>query len=145
MSVEEEAEAIRDFLRRFADEVFGEAERQEKDGKRRRRRGRSVSEDCERFKVGKLKQVCKYLFAGNDALLPHVSTVLGMEVDLARGVDAAKLLRDVETLVSERWAPPNEVLVDAFSMRTSYQDSADAAEVAGRTAETGVGKDIVRT
>jgi hypothetical protein len=35
--------------------------------------------------------------------------------------------------------------VDAFSMRTSYQDSADAAEVAGRTAETGVGKDIVRT
>ena len=145
MSVEEEAEAIRGFLRRFADEVFGEAERQEKDGKRRRRRGRSVSEDCERFKVGKLKQVCKYLFAGNDALLPHVSTVLGMEVDLARGVDAAKLLRDVETLVSERWAPPNEVLVDAFSMRTSYQDSADAAEVAGRTAETGVGKDIVRT
>ena len=58
MTAEEEADEIRGFLRRFADEVFGEAERQEAQGKRRRRRGRSPAEDSERFKVGKLKQVC---------------------------------------------------------------------------------------
>ena len=134
MTAEEEADEIRGFLRRFADEVFGEAERQEAEGKRRRRRGRSPAEDSERFKVGKLKQVCKYLFAGNDALLPHVAGVLGTEVDLDAGIDAAKLLRDVEELVAERWrGEPREVLVDAFSLRTAYQGSADASKDAVRT------------
>ena len=133
MTAEEEADEIRGFLRRFADEVFGEAERREAEGKRRRRRGRSPAEDSERFKVGKLKQVCKYLFAGNDALLPHVAGVLGTEVDLDAGIDAAKLLRDVEELVAERWREPREVLVDAFSLRTAYQGSADASKDAVRT------------
>ena len=78
--------------------------------------------------------MCKYLFAGNDALLPHVAGVLGTEIDLDAGIDAAKLLRDVEELVAERWrGEPREVLVDAFSLRTAYQGSADASEDAVRT------------
>ena len=49
-------------------------------------------------------------------------------------IDAAKLLRDVEELVAERWrGEPREVLVDAFSLRTAYQDSADASKDAVRT------------
>ena len=74
------------------------------------------------------------LWAGNDALLPHVAGVLGTEVDLDAGIDAAKLLRDVEELVAERWrGEPREVLVDAFSLRTAYQGSADASKDAVRT------------
>ena len=94
--------------------------------------------------------MCKYLFAGNDALLPHVAGVLGTEADSDAGIDAAKLLRDVEELVAERWrGEPREVLVDVlFSPRTAYQDSADASKEPferelGRDAGVGVEGNVV--
>jgi hypothetical protein len=37
-----------------------------------------------------------------------------------------------------------DVLVDAFSMRTRYADGVGDKEKAGRLAKNGVGKDIVR-
>jgi tRNA-dihydrouridine synthase C len=65
-----------------------------------------------------MKQICKYLFAGNDALAPRASEVLNADAD---SVSAEALLEKVERLVEAHWRPPDDVLVDAFSMRAGYE------------------------
>ena len=49
-----------------------------------------------------------------------------------------------EELVMREWNTPEDVLVDAFSMRTRYADGVEDKEKAGRLADSGVGKDIIR-
>ena len=96
-------------LRRFAAVAFDE--------KPARKPRKNRPNDLENFKLGKLKQVCKYLFAGNPGLVPHLSRVLAADV---ADVTAEETLARVEALVRERWTTPEDVLVDAFSMRTRY-------------------------
>ena len=137
MSREEEAKEVVLFLRAFAAEVFAAEDEPLTARKKRRQR----PEDMENFKLGKLKQICKYLFASNQNLAEHITRVLGTKL-----VDATPqaLLDDIEELVMREWGVPEDVLVDAFSMRTRYADGVDENEKQGRLSSAGVGKDIVR-
>uniref|UniRef100_A0A7S0SN08 Uncharacterized protein n=2 Tax=Mantoniella antarctica TaxID=81844 RepID=A0A7S0SN08_9CHLO len=137
LSREEEAKEVVLFLRRFAAEVFTASDEPAAGKQRRRVR----PEAAENFQLGKLKQVCKYLFASNQSLAAHITRVLG--TTLADGTPQG-LLDDVEDLVMRQWGVPEDVLVDAFSMRTSYADGVAEEEKRGRLATRGVGKDIVR-
>jgi len=143
MSREEEAEEVVFFLRRFAAEVFttNEEESQRNDKRQRRGGGSTRAAEQDGFKLGKLKQVCKYLFAANPALTPHIARVLGTTVKHAT---PEQLLEDIEALVMGEWATPQDVLVDTFSMRTKYADGVSEEEKEGRLATSGFGKDIVR-
>lgn len=131
---EEEAEEVCAFLRRFAAVAFDE--------KPARKPRKHRPNDLENFKLGKLKQVCKYLFAGNPGLVPHISRVLGAD---AADVTAEETLARVEALVRERWTTPEDVLVDAFSMRTRYADGVAEEEKARRMADEGTLRDVVRS
>ena len=126
-------------MRRFADEVFNDAEERLSMARQRQRRQRP--EDMENFKLGKLKQICKYLFASNQSLSRHITRVLGTRLEDAT---PRALLDEIEELVMREWNTPEDVLVDAFSMRTRYADGVGKKEKAGRIADKGVGKDIVR-
>ena len=139
LSREEEAREVVLFLRRFADEVFNDAEERLSMARQRQRRQRP--EDMENFKLGKLKQICKYLFASNQSLSRHITRVLGTRLEDAT---PRALLDEIEELVMQEWNTPEDVLVDAFSMRTRYADGVGKKEKAGRIADKGVGKDIVR-
>jgi tRNA-dihydrouridine synthase C len=76
LSREEEAVEVVLFLRRFAAEVFA-ADDAPATAKQRRRQ---KPEDMENFKLGKLKQICKYLFASNQSLTEHLTRVLGTKL-----------------------------------------------------------------
>ena len=130
---EEEAEEVCAFLRRFAAVAFDE--------KPARKPRKHRPNDLENFKLGKLKQLCKYLFAGNPGLVPHISRVLGAD---AADVTAEETLARVEALVRERWTTPEDVLVDAFSMRTRYADGVAEEEKGRRMADEGTLRDVVR-
>ena len=80
---------------------------------------RLSASDLEKFKLGKLKQVCKYLFAANPGLTPYLAEVLTADADA--GADAEATLTRIERLVEAHWRPPEDVLVDAFSMRAGYE------------------------
>ena len=112
-SREEEAELVRAFLRRFAEEVFAEAPRKP-------RRSAKRGDDLERFKLGKLKQIVKYLFASNPALEASVAEVLSADHE---ETTPGEMLMRVDRLVAERWDTPRDVAVDGFSMRTRYERS----------------------
>lgn len=115
MSREEEAAEVVLFLRRFAAEVFAAADAADDPAAPAKQRRRRKPDDADNFKLGKLKQICKYLFASNQSLAGHIARVLGTELaDAAPGV----LLDDIEELVMREWDTPEDVLVDAFSMRT---------------------------
>ena len=120
-------------MRRFAAVAFDE--------KPARKPRKNRPNDLENFKLGKLKQVCKYLFAGNPGLVPHLSRVLAADV---ADVTAEETLARVEALVRERWTTPEDVLVDAFSMRTRYADGVAREEKARRMAEEGTPRDVAR-
>ena len=110
----EPAEITR-FLRAFAAEAFaGEA----LPGTRARASKRLSAHDLEKFKLGKLKQVCKYLFAANPGLTPYLAEVLSAD---AETVTADATLERIERLVETHWRAPEDVLVDAFSMRAGYE------------------------
>jgi len=110
----EPAEITR-FLRAFAAEAFaGEA----LPGTRARASKRLSARDLEKFKLGKLKQVCKYLFAANPGLTPYLAEVLSAD---AEAVTADATLERIERLVEAHWRAPEDVLVDAFSMRAGYE------------------------
>lgn len=110
----EPAEITR-FLRAFAAEAFaGEA----LPGTRVRASKRLSARDLEKFKLGKLKQVCKYLFAANPGLTPYLAEVLSAD---AETVTADATLERIERLVEAHWRAPEDVLVDAFSMRAGYE------------------------
>ena len=110
----EPAEITR-FLRAFAAEAFaGEA----LPGTRARASKRLSARDLEKFKLGKLKQVCKYLFAANPGLTPYLAEVLSAD---AETVTADATLERIERLVEAHWRAPEDVLVDAFSMRAGYE------------------------
>ena len=82
------------------------------------KRGSGVqAQELETFKVGKIKSIVKYLFAGNPNLLPHMKSV--MQLDPTK-TSAEDVLRTVETLVRAEWQTPQNVLVDAFSKRNQY-------------------------
>lgn len=130
---DEEAEEVCAFLRRFAAVAFDE--------KPARKPRKNRPNDLENFKLGKLKQVCKYLFAGNPGLVPHLSRVLAADV---ADVTAEETLARVEALVRERWTTPEDVLVDAFSMRTRYADGVAREEKARRMADEGTPRDVAR-
>jgi tRNA-dihydrouridine synthase C len=99
-------------------------------------RGRKpkTSGELENYKLGKLKQICKYLFAGNPELREHVAEVLNAsakrsakdseESDLST---ATELLERINELVEKHWRAPEDVLVDAFSMRGGYENGMKAA------------------
>ena len=113
---EHEPATITRFLRAFAAEAFaGEA----LPGTRVRASKRLSASDLEKFKLGKLKQVCKYLFAANPGLTPYLAEVLTADADA--GADAEATLARIERLVEAHWRPPEDVLVDAFSMRAGYE------------------------
>ena len=113
---ENEPATITRFLRAFAAEAFaGEA----LPGTRVRASKRLSASDLEKFKLGKLKQVCKYLFAANPGLTPYLAEVLTADADA--GADAEATLARIERLVEAHWRPPEDVLVDAFSMRAGYE------------------------
>ena len=113
---EDEPATITRFLRAFAAEAFaGEA----LPGTRVRASKRLSASDLEKFKLGKLKQVCKYLFAANPGLTPYLAEVLTADADA--GADAEATLTRIERLVEAHWRPPEDVLVDAFSMRAGYE------------------------
>ena len=106
---------ITQFLRAFAEEAFaGEA----LPGTRARVSKRLSASDLERFKLGKLKQVCKYLFAANPGLTPHLAEILSAD---EKTVTAEATLARIERLVEAHWRAPEDVLVDAFSMRAGYE------------------------
>lgn len=110
-----EPAAIKRFLRAFAAEAFaGEA----LPGARVRASKRLSARDLEKFKLGKLKQVCKYLFAANPGLTPHLAAVLSADEN---AVTAEATLERIERLVEAHWRAPTDVLVDAFSMRAGYE------------------------
>ena len=110
-----EPAAIKRFLRAFAAEAFaGEA----LPGARVRASKRLSARDLEKFKLGKLKQVCKYLFAANPGLTPYLAEVLSAD---AETVTADATLERIERLVETHWRAPEDVLVDAFSMRAGYE------------------------
>ena len=110
-----EPAAIKRFLRAFAAEAFaGEA----LPGARVRASKRLSARDLEKFKLGKLKQVCKYLFAANPGLTPHLAAVLSADEN---AVTAEATLERIERLVEVHWRAPTDVLVDAFSMRAGYE------------------------
>ena len=110
----EPAEITR-FLRAFAAEaIAGEA----LPGTRVRASKRLSAHDLEKFKLGKLKQVCKYLFAANPGLTPYLAEVLSAD---AETVTADATLERIERLVEAHWRAPEDVLVDAFSMRAGYE------------------------
>ena len=79
---------------------------------------RLSARDLEKFKLGKLKQVCKYLFAANPGLTPHLAAVLSADEN---AVTAEATLERIERLVEAHWRAPTDVLVDAFSMRAGYE------------------------
>ena len=107
-----EVELVIDFLRAFAAEVF------KTETKPNGKRGSGViAQELETFKVGKLKSIVKYLFAGNPMLLPHMDSV--MRMDPTR-VSAEDVLAEIESLVRDKWETPRNVLVDAFSKRNQY-------------------------
>ena len=107
-----EVELVIDFLRTFAAEVF------KTENKPNGKRGSGVqAQELETFKVGKIKSIVKYLFAGNPNLLPHMKSV--MQLDPTK-TSAEDVLRTVETLVRAEWQTPQNVLVDAFSKRNQY-------------------------
>ena len=110
-----EPAAIKRFLRAFAAEAFaGEA----LPGARVRASKRLSARDLEKFKLGKFKQVCKYLFAANPGLTPHLAAVLSADEN---AVTAEATLERIERLVEAHWRAPTDVLVDAFSMRAGYE------------------------
>lgn len=113
---ENEPAAITRFLRAFAAEAFAE---EALPGTRVRASKRLSASDLEKFKLGKLKQVCKYLFAANPGLTPYLAEVLTADADA--GADAEATLTRIERLVEAHWRPPEDVLVDAFSMRAGYE------------------------
>jgi tRNA-dihydrouridine synthase C len=125
-SREEEAELVRAFLRRFAEEVFAEAPRKP-------RRSAKRGDDLERFKLGKLKQIVKYLFASNPALEARVAEVLSADHE---ETSPGEMLARVDRLVAERWDTPRDVAVDGFSMRTRYERSEGGAAARGARAAT---------
>jgi len=107
-----EVELVIDFLRTFAAEVF------KTENKPNGKRGSGVqAQELETFKVGKIKSIVKYLFAGNPNLLPHMKSV--MQLDPTK-TNAEDVLHTVETLVRAEWQTPQNVLVDAFSKRNQY-------------------------
>ena len=108
---------MRAFLRRFAEEVFAEAPRKP-------RRSAKRGGDLERFKLGKLKQIVKYLFASNPALEASVAEVLSADHE---ETTPGEMLMRVDRLVAERWDTPRDVAVDGFSMRTRYERSEGGA------------------
>ena len=110
----EPAEITR-FLRAFAAEAFAE---EALPGTRVRASKRLSAHDLEKFKLGKLKQVCKYLFAANPGLTPYLAEVLSAD---AETVTADATLERIERLVETHWRAPEDVLVDAFSMRAGYE------------------------
>ena len=114
---EEASEVVR-FLRAFAAEVFADDLLISPRKRRRKLKGGAAAE--EQFKLGKLKQIVKYLFAGNASLSPHLSRVLSCD-SIDNGITAREMLDVVCDLVATSWDTPTDVLVDAFSMRTSYE------------------------
>jgi tRNA-dihydrouridine synthase C len=114
---EEASEVVR-FLRAFAAEVFADDLLISPRKRRRKLKGGVAAE--EQFKLGKLKQIVKYLFAGNASLSPHLSRVLSCD-SIDNGITAREMLDVVCDLVATSWDTPTDVLVDAFSMRTSYE------------------------
>lgn len=104
-----------DFLRTFAKEVF------KTENKPSGKRGAGViAAELNAFKVGKIKSIVKYLFAGNPSLEPHMSTV--MQLDPSKN-SAEDVLVIVENLVAREWQKPVNVLVDGFSKRNQYVGS----------------------
>ena len=63
----------------------------------------------------------------------------------AADVTAEETLARVEALVRERWTTPEDVLVDAFSMRTRYADGVAEEEKGRRMADEGTLRDVVRS
>jgi tRNA-dihydrouridine synthase C len=107
-----EVELVVDFLRTFAAEVF------KTESKSSGKRGSGVvAAELNAFKVGKLKSIVKYMFAGNPTLEPHMQSV--MQLDPAK-ISAEDVLLEVESLVAREWQRPVNVLVDGFSKRNQY-------------------------
>ena len=68
-----EVELVIDFLRALTEVFKAEAKRAEERG------SGVIAQELETFKVGKLKSIVKYLFAGNPMLLPHMDSVMRMD------------------------------------------------------------------
>lgn len=107
-----EVELVINFLREFAEEVF------KTENKPNGKRGSGViAQELETFKVGKIKSIVKYIFAANESLEPHMSSI--MQIDPTR-TSAEDVLASVERLVEREWQTPRDVLVDTFSKRNQY-------------------------
>lgn len=107
-----EVQLVLDFLRTFADEVF------KTENKPNGKRGSGVlARELETFKVGKLKSIVKYLFAGNVALAPQIETIMHIDPTKTSAEDALVI---IERLVAREWTTPESVLVDSFSARHHY-------------------------
>ncbi len=114
LSREDETLEIKAFLNAFAVEAFSdEAFHNSKKSKKRVK----TKADLEGYKLGKLKQICKYLFAGNEGLRGYIHEVLNAQGCVTT---ADELLQKVNGLIDLHWHAPEDVLVDAFSMRAEY-------------------------
>jgi tRNA-dihydrouridine synthase C len=119
----DEAERVILFLRAFYNEMVEndahESEKSSSRGKVRMRTSKKgIKKTTDSRRVGKLKSIVKYLFAGNPHLAEKMQEVVGVA---DHETESTEMLRKVEGLVERYWkGEPGHVAVDNFSSRTGY-------------------------
>jgi tRNA-dihydrouridine synthase C len=120
--MEDEAERVIVFLRAFYNEMIEndvrESEKSSRGKIRLRTSKKGIKKTTDSRRVGKLKSIVKYLFAGN----PYLAEKMNEIVCVAdHETESTEMLRKVEGLVMQYWkGEPGHVAVDNFSSRTGY-------------------------
>ena len=120
--MDDEAERVILFLRAFYNEMVEndkrESEKTSRGKIRLRTSKKGIKKTTDSRRVGKLKSIVKYLFAGNPYLAEKMSEVVGVP---DHETESTEMLRKVEGLVEQYWkGEPGHVAVDNFSARTGY-------------------------
>ena len=120
--MDDEAERVILFLRAFYNEMVENDKRESEKSSRGKIRLRTskkgIKKTTDSRRVGKLKSIVKYLFAGNPHLAEKMSEVVGVP---DHETESTEMLRKVEGLVEQYWkGEPGHVAVDNFSARTGY-------------------------
>ena len=120
--MDDEAERVILFLRAFYNEMVENDKRESEKSSRGKIRLRTskkgIKKTTDSRRVGKLKSIVKYLFAGNPHLAEKMSEIVGVP---DHETESTEMLRKVEGLVEQYWkGEPGHVAVDNFSARTGY-------------------------
>ncbi|CAL6417917.1 unnamed protein product [Bathycoccus prasinos] len=120
--MEDEAEKVILFLRAFYNEMVEndvrESEKSSRGKIRLRTSKKGIKKTTDSRRVGKLKSIVKYLFAGNPYLAEKMNEIVGVA---DHETESTEMLRKVEGLVMQYWkGEPDHVAVDNFSSRTGY-------------------------